>query len=480
MMRYRRAVLGLLGSVFRSSSGSTLLWMIGALVVLGSVAAGVALMSPSASNQVVMDNYKDQAYYASLSGINFAKSLNDASMSNLANKTTFISLSDNVGYDLSIGSPVAGAYPVTSLGKVIVNNVYAANYYIGPIEIVPMSSGGGDIPDNPAVPDANYSGAKFSFSGNYTGDAIVNTAYFNGGVNISGSIYYMNDGSKCMEIYGNSVGSTDGSSTICSNTCIKLLGNVTVYGNVVGQGNVRLESGSVYGNVTTGGDAYLAPWNGYIYKLSSDSDSGDLNYYGTVNSDGIKNIAGDIIKLSKKPSQCKGFSLPKHLVVTPTKDDPNYGDTYIFYGTDIDDTTTYAFPSLTTGGGARTCFDLSGEKKYVNIFVKGGMNFGSSIYIRTSSDSDCFDKSNKLTRSNYNSEKFINAAKKIYIDVNGKAKFSGDGHAWVGTLFVKDGIQTEGTFTSVGALYSNGAIDTNGDTLTYFVKSDFANTNWSK
>jgi len=460
----------------KRENGSTLLWAIGALLVLSIVGSIIAIMSPSATFQVVSDNQKEKAYYAAMSGLNYAMSLDSSAMSALSGTTKTINMTDTIQYKLTVGAAVAGAYPVTSLGTVNSGSLSLANYMVGPVNITPISSG--VIPDNPKVPSASFAGATYSYSGNYVGDSIMYGGDFNGGVVIDGSITDLATTGGCLTLQGTRIGKIDGSSVICSNVCIKITGNVSIYGTVISQGNVTVDNGTIYGSISSGGNVTLAEWNGYVKKNGSVANTGNVNYYGSINSEGIKNVEGTITKLAAKPTLCSSYSLPAHEVITPAKADPNYSSTYTFTGTALDDKTTYSFVSLTTGNGADTCFDLSDEGTYINIFLQKNLTFGSSIYIRSSKTENCFDSGNLITSSNYTNKKFTDAAKRIYIDVNGKSTFQGDGHAWVGTLFSKGNIKTEGGFTSVGALYSNGSVDTGGGTSTYYVKSDYANLNW--
>lgn len=324
-------------------------------------------------------------------------------------------------------------------------------------------------------PETTYAFSTIAFSGtSYTGDYTMKSATFNGGVTIDGSLNYL--GEDCMVLRGSRIGKTDGSSHICSDGCVEIYGNVKVYGTITAKGNVYINSGTVYGDVYSGGDVYITPWRGYIKK--NNGNYGNLFVKGTTDATSLS-VEGEINEISYVPDSCTNYSLPDHQVISPAQKDPDYSRK-TFYGTSIDDVTTYAFTDLSTNGGAKTCFDLSTPGTYINIFVSGNLDFESSIYIKTDSKTSCYDSSNLISSSNYTDTKFLGAAKRIYMDVNGDSKFAGNGHAWVGTLFSNGTINSQGGFVSVGALYSNNSINLSGGSYSYFVISDYVKTFWKK
>jgi len=464
--------------------GSALLYVIASIVLLGAIGGGVAYFSSSSSTSQLANTRAKQAYSAALSGLNYASTLDDAGflaiLAATGSKQSFTL--DDAAFTLVVSAKTGTCYPTNSIGAAASGTALEAQYSAN--DCVPPKTTGGEDPEdpedpNPSVPKGTAAHAAMHFSGTeYEGNYYMTEATFNGGVKINGSIYY--DGVGCLTLKGTRIGKEDGSSVICSNSCINIEGNVNVYGNVIAQGSVSLSNGKVYGNITSGKNVSIARWNGKVIKIGG--NGGNVYYYGTISPSNPADIAaiveGSAVKITEKPDVCPSYTLPEHKVVTPTSPDPNYGGQFTFVGTDISNTTTYAYPSFTTGGGAKTCFDLSGSDTYVNIFVQGDFNFRSSIYIKTGKDENCFQEKNMPSTSNYTDEKFIEAAKRIYIDIRGGTKFSGDGHAWIGTLFSKGDIKTKGSFVSVGALYSNGSINTSGGSYSYFVASDYANKHW--
>jgi hypothetical protein len=470
----------------RSTHGGALLYVIAAIVLLGAIGGGVAYFSSSSSTSQLTQTRAEQAYSAALSGMNYASTLDDAGflaiLAATGSKQSFTL--DDAAFTLVVSAKTGACYPTSSIGVAASGTSLEAQYSAN--DCVPPKTTGGEEPEDPeepvntSIPKGTAAQGTINFSGEgYDGNYYFQKATFNWAT-INGSLYHAGVGSDCLTLSGPRIGKEDGTSVICSNTCIIIQNTDHVYGTVVSQGNITINRGVVHGNVSSGGNLTIARWNGKVVKI--DGNGGNVYYYGTISPSNPADIAaiveGSAVKITDKPDGCPSYTLPEHKVVTPTSPDPNYGGQFTFVGKDINNTTTYAYPSFTTGGGAKTCFDLSDKDTYVNIFVQGDLKFGSSIYITTDKNENCFQDKNKPSTSNYTNEKFIEAAKRIYIDVRGSSKFSGDGHAWIGTLFSKGDIKTEGSFVSVGALYSNGSINTSGGSYSYFVASDYANKYW--
>lgn len=462
--------------MFEKERGSTLLYAIFAIIAVAAIASAIASITPNTSVQLLNDIPQKQAFYAAASGYNYLKALNkdqlDLIVSDGGSVTFTIDQSTKTKFTAYVSAGVKTgsrySYPVAVLGSSSDSSYLLGNLTDG----VPGNS---LPPVKPPIvsspPDTIYAKNTFNFSGSlYTGNYTMSSSTFNGGVVVDGSINYK--GTDCLSIRGNRVGKTDGTSIICADKCVTIDGNVSVYGTITTPGDVYINNGTVYGNIYSGGDVYIRQWNGWVKKI--DGNGGNVYAYGNISAADMS-IEGLRIDITEKPNACNDYTLPEHKVVSPGMPNPSYAS-YIFTGGNIEDT-SYAFTSLSTNGGAKTCFDLSVPNTYINIFISEDLNFNSSIYIKTDSR-DCFNPSNKITTSNYMSDKFINASKRIYMDVNGRSNFGGDGHAWVGTLYSRESIITQGGFISVGSLYSNDSININGGSYSYFTMSDYVTTYW--
>ncbi|MFU2208822.1 hypothetical protein [Solidesulfovibrio sp. C21] len=277
MMRLHRAVLGLLGPVFRSSSGSTLLWMIGALVVLGSVAAGVALMSPSASRGKLEQEAGMRAYYNANAGLQFLNSANDAGESAKIDFSNFTSrmggtgvvtytMPDNGAFSYQLGNlnanGVNGTYQITNLIGTVqdVNDKSAYSYVI-------YGGGKGESSIVEYTPQQNSSGAYSGIHGFTTKNfnTVSRTTYdetiVGKNVNLATSVVIGGDVISSGDTYVGSGATVKG--LICSNGDVETNDKVTIYGPIRAQGNVKLgSSGSVVKNdIYAKGDVEIGPHN---------------------------------------------------------------------------------------------------------------------------------------------------------------------------------------------------------------------------
>lgn len=140
-------------AVFASggTSGASLLWAIAALVVLGSVAAGVSRMNATAVQEKVSGERGAAAYYAALSGINYAKSMSDLAAGNAFGTTWAMKFLEGDyanergdKFTLSIADLGSNLYTVTSQGIAQTGTGGEANSiisrkitYVPPKEYVP-------------------------------------------------------------------------------------------------------------------------------------------------------------------------------------------------------------------------------------------------------------------------------------------------------------------------------------------------------
>ena len=118
----------------RSSSGATMLWVIAAITLLGAFAAAVTSLAPSSMQSKLAGERGNQAYYASMSGLNYTKN-----MAALASSGTFgegwalsslngtYSLGNNSQFVLSITGS-SSPYTISSRGIVQGGSANEANY----------------------------------------------------------------------------------------------------------------------------------------------------------------------------------------------------------------------------------------------------------------------------------------------------------------------------------------------------------------
>lgn len=283
--------------------GASMLWAIGALVVLGAVGAGIALMSPSALQSKLEQEAGMRAYYNANAGLNFLKSMRETAESQKIpfanyiammggeNNTTF-SLPNNDAFYYKLGSvsgtPSNGAYQITDLGGMVLDKsgkalytyiiygngkILNENYYYDP------DSGGNDpvgASKNIATGASLYISAskeKVSGDASTTGDVtIADNATMDGSINAGGNI---------------SIGSKSSlTGYLCSGGSINLVEDNVIGGPVRAKDDVTMESRTETGSITAGGDVYLSG--------TSQEINGDINAGGDITIASAAQIHGNI------------------------------------------------------------------------------------------------------------------------------------------------------------------------------------------
>ncbi|MEA4856794.1 polymer-forming cytoskeletal protein [Solidesulfovibrio sp.] len=316
-----RVFHSLCGKRFGGSTGSSLLWAIGALVVMGAVGASIALMTPATMQSKLQQEAGMRAYYNANSGLNYIlseeilfKNANynfsnfTSSMGGGSVVTSVVSGNDIFTYQIGnmITNGANGTYQITNLiGAIKDSSGNTPNSYViygggkgsSAVRSYFISSSSSNLPPD----DVGAIGATLNFSGStLTGNYIFQAYSFNGGVTINGSLDYT--GSSCLTVVGNRVGLTDGTSHICSSSCVVLDGGVTIYGAVYAQTYILLQNAVVNGSIYAG--SYVNKTSGQkldgsIYAVTDVSVTNgtvteDIYAGGNVTIDGGSTVQGNI------------------------------------------------------------------------------------------------------------------------------------------------------------------------------------------
>jgi len=318
------------------SRGAALLYVVGALLVLGALGAGIAVMSPSSTQSKLEQEAGMRAYYNAQSGLQFIYSRAASSSANKMTGTDFMNLMGNdtsKTYYLpdggqftyktvfSAANTTSANYSIAYLAGEVAGSSAAARYtyllYGGGkgSQVMPsytQESGNATPPGPPGPPDppgpppsptnfqlftagtlnADTSGA---INGNIGGDTIT----FNGGSHVYGSVVQTST-KKALYIIGSYVGGSD--AKICSNSTITIDGNVTVVGTVYSKGAVDIENGKVTGDVYANGDVTInsnSTVTGNIYAngdvdIKNGKVIGTVFCTGNVTLENGSSISGDI------------------------------------------------------------------------------------------------------------------------------------------------------------------------------------------
>ena len=290
--------------------GSALLYVIGALLALGAVGAGIAVMSPSSMQSKLEQEAGARAYYNAQSGRNFIYAIAKSSSYNNVKVNDFmtrmgngnsiiykISNNDQFDFTLSFSNITTNSvdYAISSLiGEVSDsenNTQYSYLLYGGGrgSSTVRTYTPGNSNTNDPGGND-NTVGKYQLFtnqtlnvdtSGNIYGNIFGGVIEFNGGSHVYGSVVQSST-TKALDIIGSYVGGTG--QKICSNSTVTIDGGVTVVGTVYSRGTVDVTNGTVTGDIYADGTVTIdsnSTVNGNIYA-NGDVDIKNGKVVGTV------------------------------------------------------------------------------------------------------------------------------------------------------------------------------------------------------
>ena len=509
------------------TSGSSLLWAIGALVLLSVIGSTVALMSPSALQSKLEQEAGMRAYYNANAGLNYVLGSQQASIASgnsFSNYKVLMGNEKSVEYTLAsdekfafklgnfISSGSGGTYQIVDLvGRSGRQASGAAAYgYIlyggakGNSSVITYGTQSNTADFANSITESNYT---TNLQGTITGDVVSKGYTFNGGVNVKGSLTYTATGTP-LTISGGTIGGVG--KYICSNSDVVFSGGVTINANVYAHGNVTIDSGSaqINGNIYSSG--YTKEENGFITgDVNSQKSIMIQNWGGKGNlfsgdDDGLGNIyvqgswptwTGDVSSLNNiyVTGTIKGKAHLKGNVFGATitgKVDSNTTDpiapvacrnSKVFSPPAIAATNSYNLTgSDTLYAGAAGTYNTYKYKTFttgggtslcldlstgggLNILVSGAVNMNGNLYIKTSSKGSCV-KFDSATVS------YSSYASKVLLVSDDKVNFNG-GSNWFGSIWAKDDITLGGGSIVIGGAYSSdgdiNAASAGGVTMTY-------------
>lgn len=319
--------------------GASMLWAIGALVVLGAVGAGIALMSPSALQSKLEQEAGMRAYYNANAGLNFLKSMREtaesqkipfanyiAMMGGTSNTTYVLSNDDAFYYKFDNVSGISsnGSYELADLGGIVMNSagkaiytyvIYGNGKYIDQNYHYDVDVENGKSKKLINGVNINITASGVQMSGDVSAQesvSIANDSKIVGSIDSGGDItlksrvsvtgYLCSQGSIDLQgtsqnITGNiraakdvviaSAAQVDGSILAGGDVTIKAAGGV-IYGNIDAKGDVVLSSAvEVRGSVVAGGNVVIES-SGVVVK-------GSVQAGNNVTIKSKANVDGDVV-----------------------------------------------------------------------------------------------------------------------------------------------------------------------------------------
>lgn len=306
------------------SRGSVLLYVIGAMLLVGAVGAGVAVMSPSSMQSKIEQEAGERAYYNAQSGLSYIISMKDSGLLSVSNfidtmgdntEKTY-TLADGGQFDyriifsgisndsvtctiahLSGQAPGAGGRKSTYLlygeGKGMRD--------LGPYTPKDGDGGGNDQHDLTLPEFVLFAKSKLDINtaGEIRGNVYGETIKFNGGSHVYGSVIQAST-TEALKIVGRHIG-VEGAK-ICSNSTVVINRHAKVFGDVYSRGEVDINNGVVRGNIMANGDVTLNAGSTVTGKIYATGDVhvkngriiGDVYCSGDVVIEAGSSVTGDI------------------------------------------------------------------------------------------------------------------------------------------------------------------------------------------
>lgn len=231
--------------------GSTLLYVIGALVVLGAIGAGIAVMSPSATQSKLEQEAGERAFYNAQSGLNFIMSMQGYYAANGTTVNNFINAMGGNNTLITYNVPGNGQFSY----RLQLNATNGAN---GTYNVAYLLGRSADSSGNFKYSYLAYGGDRgssdsYNYNANTGGASKYVLASYGSAVNVAGSAVITGD------IYGQSFTSqqTNITGNIISQGNANLNFSTHVTGNLCAKGDVVLDQSSVTGSVNATGNVTM-------------------------------------------------------------------------------------------------------------------------------------------------------------------------------------------------------------------------------
>jgi len=389
----------------KNNAGSTLLYVIASLVILGAAVAGMSNLTTRSAMTQAQNDQGARARLMALSGINYAKTLDgDALDALVASGEDTFTLSGDESFTLTVTGPAGSIYTVNSEGNVDVAGPREAHFKFV-AEVEPGSElewvGWPEGQEPPVVFGQNMALILSNVEGNISS---ASDLYVGAGIAIKGNICAVEDVTVSI--------------------------GADVSGNVEASGNVDVEySVDIHGDITAGGDVTLT--GARILFLTLDVwVGGDVTAGGEINKNAYVTIEGDEREYVPADISCASIELPPFREVpasAPSAPEGGIGlseDNPFLGGED------YFYQTFNFSGENDLYFDLSDGD--FAVFVEGDIRFAwfTRFHVKETEDGEW------RTFNSYPGESFKDAAAAMYFESHGSATI-GYGTYWLGTIYAE-------------------------------------------
>lgn len=462
-----------------SQRGSALLWVIGSIIVLGLIGTAVSQFTTSANFGILANNRQAAGYYAALSGLNYAKTLDatafEAILAGTGSQQTY-TLADTTQFTLIVSAASAGAYPVKSIGTVNNGSSLEANAIltasITPVAPPPTTWGGGDYVISTGGDLSLPQSAKIN--GSVAGNSLTLSQY----ADVSGNV--ISDTSANLGQYANVGGYVCAAAgDVVLNQYAEVAKDVSANGKIsVGQYAIAHQNAYATGSISMSQYAKImltGQAGGGINRAQYDFIGTPLTYTmptvtcpetaapiaPVITATGTANVPASSASSPIPPGQYKAWSTGQH------------GTAYLTSG-------TYTFPSIQYNQYMDLYLDASSGNP-LTILASGAITTGqyTTVHIKTANTAGQYLTIAQIEATTAATKTKIHAdAALIYMGSGTSMQWSQYG-SWFGTLYAKTALSTGQYFYMVGALACPGSLSISSSMEIYeYVLADYAKNNW--
>jgi predicted acyltransferase (DUF342 family) len=456
--------------------GSSLLWAIGALVILSATGAALSRFTAGTTQTLLTENRKARAYYAAHSGLNYARELTTTDLQAVHDGTLSSNYSlGDADFNLSVGTKNAdGTFPVAVLGTSDAGKPGVANFYINAVNVTPATS-----------TSDTWTGGDYVVNAGNTVLTLPQAVYIPGdvagaGVTLSQSVEVTGKVVSSKGVNVGQYGKVGG--TLCAQN-----GDVMLHQYAIATGDVL-----AYGNITLGQyaearqNAYATAniyMNQYakIYLTGQAGGTISRAQYDSIGTpiqgvpptvtcaDSTAPTAPPIICPAKKNVPATSAAHPLKPGDYKALTTNQYGDVYL---QSTKDNTPFTFSNINFSQYTSLYLDISSGGQ-MTILVCGTVSTGqyTKVYIKTAT-SGGYKRVSEITPHS--------DATLIYIGSDSTLTFN-QYSEWFGTAYSKTQLNVGQYFTLVGTLASKGGMNLSNElTVLEFVLADYAKEHWTK
>lgn len=459
----------------KSQQGGTMLYVIAAIIVVSALAAGISRLSSTAGLGVVTAGQSHAAYYAALSGIEYAKTLDSAALETIRAGTGAVyTMPGGAKFTLTAQAPISGVYPVRSIGTVNDGTGLEANS-LAAASVTPKTSewAGGDYVINTngplalpqsAVVNGSVAGKNLLLNqyAAVTGNVISSTSADLGQYATVGGYVCAASGNVALNQYAEVAGDVSANGNITVGQYAKAKANAYATGRIdMNQSASIAKTGQAGGAINRAQYDFIGTPLPYTMPTVTCPATAAPVAPAITSASTVNVPASNASKPIPAGTAYKAWSTNQH------------GSAYMASG-------TYVFASIQYSQYMDLYLDVSSGQP-LTILSAGFINTGQYTYvhIKTADTGGSYLSMEQIEALPAPTKAKVRAAAKlIYMGAETSMQWSQYG-TWLGTLYAGQNLSISQYFTIIGALASPGSMNLSSNlTILEYILADYAKQNW--